>query len=174
MWTLVIVWMMPVHGSTSQLESMLYCICLEHCKAFRSRMQVVFTIGSGSGKDHELVEKLGGKHSWPKKVNRSLRSAVQQLFLCCKRAGVAAETRFVNISLQEVMVGGDMKGMYFGEIGLQAFASEEIFGEGKRWAGMVGYSFPSAGTSFRCHSRDSSWRACYLGLSHGDCHSKVI
>jgi len=27
-------------------------------EAFRSRMQVVFTIGSGSGKDHELVEKF--------------------------------------------------------------------------------------------------------------------
>jgi hypothetical protein len=25
-------------------------------QAFRSRMQVVFTIGSGSGRDHDLVE----------------------------------------------------------------------------------------------------------------------
>lgn len=55
-------------------------------------MQVVFTIGSGSGKDHELVEKLGGKHSGP--------------FLCCERTGVAAKTRFVNTPESDIVCTG--------------------------------------------------------------------
>jgi hypothetical protein len=38
-------------------------------QAFRSRMQVVFTIGSGSGRDHDLVEWLGaeGSRCWERR-----------------------------------------------------------------------------------------------------------
>ena len=38
--------------------STLYTSRMRCRQAFRSRMQVVFTIGSGAGKDHELVEWL--------------------------------------------------------------------------------------------------------------------